>query len=98
MEKKEKTTYELGNIYGSRMSKKGTYLNLLVLTTHNGEALTICVPVKINNDREGKPSACVDLVACNASIERVKVFKGKDDSHEDDSHEEEIPEDCELPF
>lgn len=49
MENKEqkKIAHELGTIYGASVSKNGKWLNVKVMTSHNGETISVnaCVPI-----------------------------------------------------
>lgn len=88
MENKEQSKNELGNIYGSRVSKNGNWLNLLIITTHNGEKIKITCPVRIAYD-ENKPHANVD--GNHAIIENIPVYEDASPSKREDTGDE-------LPF
>ena len=88
MENKEQPKNELGNIYGSRVSKNGNWLNLLIITTHNGEKIKITCPVRIAYD-ESKPHANVD--GKHAIIENIPVYEDVSTSKREDTSDE-------LPF
>lgn len=49
MENKEQKNiaHELGTIYGASISKNGKWLNVKVMTSHNGETISVnaCVPI-----------------------------------------------------
>lgn len=54
----EQKKNELGNIYGSRISKNGKWLNLLIVTHVGGQEVRITCPVRMEeNKTEGKPFA-----------------------------------------
>ena len=88
MESKEQSKNELGNIYGSRVSKNGNWLNLLIITTHNGEKIKITCPVRLAFD-ENKPHAIVD--GNHAIIENIPVYEDVSSSKREDTSDE-------LPF
>lgn len=49
---------ELGSIYGSRVSKNGKWLNLLIVTHVGGQEVRITCPVRLEENKvEGKPYA-----------------------------------------
>lgn len=92
---------ELGKIYGSRISKSGKYLNLLIVSTINGKDCLITVPVAMyeqNNDG-GKPSAKYHLKALGvydeskAMITYIPVYKDKAKAEEQtlDINNDELP-------
>lgn len=88
MESKEQTKNELGNIYGSRVSKNGNWLNILIITTHNGEKIKITCPVRIAYD-ERKPHANVE--GSHAIIKNIPVYEDVSSSKREDTGDE-------LPF
>ena len=88
MENKEQSKNELGNIYGSRVSKNGNWLNLLIITAHNGEKIKITCPVRIAYE-ENKPHANVD--GNHAIIENIPVYEDVSTSKREDTSDE-------LPF
>ena len=65
MENKEQIKNELGHIYGSRISKNGKWLNLIVTTIHNGENIRVTCPVRLSDydDNDGKPIAALVMAA-----------------------------------
>ena len=49
---------ELGNIYGSRISKNGKWLNLLIVSHIDGREVRITCPVRFEENKvDGKPIA-----------------------------------------
>ena len=91
MEKKE-YKYELGNFYGSRVSKNGAWLNLQIVTHINGQEWIITCPVKIakslDENHNGKPFAAVGVG--KADIMGIKVYEEK--KPEAQTEEIEIPD------
>ena len=72
MEQQKKN--ELGNIYGSRVSKNGKWLNLLIVTHINGEETRITCPVRIATEYDDvggkKPYARLEI-GCTAEGEHT---------------------------
>lgn len=66
---------ELGRIYGSRISKSGKYLNLIVKAEFNGQDVYITCPVPLD-DKKDKPRAEVGSMG-HAAIYRIPVFADK---------------------
>ena len=72
---------ELGHIYGSRVSRNGKWLNLIIAAEINGEKHLITCPVKIEDDYDDiagaeKPYACLEWVCDskgNRSIDKARV-------------------------
>lgn len=84
---------ELGNIYGSRISKNGNWLNLIIVTTIKGEVTYITCPVRLRDD-EKHPYAFVELDyegAPRGKICRLPVY-------EDRKEAEQPKVDLDLPF
>lgn len=67
--------YELGHIYGSKISKSGKWLNLIITADHGNETLRITCPVQLEADdmQDDKPYA----IAQNggASILNVSIYE-----------------------
>lgn len=100
MEEQKKN--ELGNIYGSRISKNGKWLNLLIVTRIKGEEVRITCPVRLDEYAvENKPYARLEM-ACTSDGERyaekaaicdLPVYKDKKPTEE-----QAAAEDSDLPF
>lgn len=103
---------ELGKIYGSRISKSGKYLNLLIVSTIAGKDCLITVPVAMyeqSNDGK-KPSARYHQKALGVNDESkamiiyVPVYKDKAKAEEPKTEEPKTEEETldidndELPF
>lgn len=94
---------ELGNIYGSRISKNGNWLNLIIVTTIKGEVTYITCPVKIakDYDEEGgkKPFARVEM-ACDHTGKHYadKAIIANLPVYEDRKEAEQPKVDLDLPF
>lgn len=87
---------ELGNIYGSRISKNGKWLNLLIVTHVNGQEVRITCPVRMDENKEdGKPHAEIDADTDTqrASICDIKVYEDKKPTEAQAK-----VEDSDLPF
>lgn len=86
----------VGNIYGSRVSKNGKWLNLIIAFKMNGEEMKITCPVKID-ETEDKPFAIIKEISEDglkrAAICGVKVYE---DRKEPPKQEEPLSDD--LPF
>lgn len=86
---------ELGNIYGSRVSKNGKWLNLLIVTHVNGQETRITCPVRIAETSD-KPHAEIDTgtdTQRRASIYGIKVFEDRKPTEAQAK-----AEDSDLPF
>lgn len=69
---------ELGNIYGSRISKNGNWLNLLIVTHINGQEVRITCPVRFEeNAVEGKPYAQFHLKTDGEVVPAIEKDKSK---------------------
>lgn len=95
---------ELGNIYGTRVSKNGKWLNLLIVTHVDGKETRITCPVRIAADYDGegkKPHARLEKVctaegaeyAYKAVIANLPVYEDSKPSEEQAK-----AEDSDLPF
>ena len=74
---------ELGNIYGSRISQNGKWLNLLIVTHINGKEERITCPVRIADVCEDKPRAEIGEGSQRfAAIYGIKVFEDKKPNEE----------------
>ena len=83
---------ELGHIYGSRISRNGKWLNLIIAAEINGEKHLITCPVKLGAPYEGdKPVATIVSGDGCAMISQLRVFVD-----EKPKQEEAKPDD--LPF
>ena len=92
MEEQKKN--ELGNIYGSRISKNGKWLNLLIVTHVDGKEVRITCPIRIAEEYDGsnkKPVAQIGFKS--ASIYDIPVY---DDVKPSKAQAE--AEDSDLPF
>lgn len=58
MENKSKN--ELGHIYGSRVSKNGKYLNLIIAATIEGKEIKITCPVTLEVDKKHAYASMID--------------------------------------
>ena len=86
---------ELGNIYGSRISKNGKWLNLLIVTHVNGQETRITCPVRIAETSD-KPHADIGTGTGTqryASIYGIKVYEDRKPSEAQAK-----AEDSDLPF
>ena len=87
---------ELGNIYGSRVSKNGNWLNLLIVTHVNGQETRITCPVRIVTDYDEavgkKPYARLEK-DCTAVIANLPVYEDRKPSEAQAK-----AEDSNLPF
>ena len=86
---------ELGNIYGSRISKNGKWLNLLIVTHLGGQELRITCPVRMNDDCK-HAYAFTELDAegaTRASICHIHVYEDRKPSEA-----QAAAEDSDLPF
>ena len=100
MEQQKKN--DLGNIYGSRVSKNGKWLNLLIVTHVNGQETRITCPIRLEeNAVENKPYARLEM-ACNAEgvryvdkavIANLPVYEDKKPTEA-----QATAEDSDLPF
>lgn len=89
----EQKKNELGNIYGSRISKNGNWLNLLIVTHVGGQEVRITCPVRITETSE-KPHAEIGTgTQRRATIYGVKVYEDNKPTEE-----QAAAEDSDLPF
>ena len=89
----EEKKNELGNIYGSRISKNGKWLNLLIVTHVGGQEVRITCPVRITETSE-KPHAEIGTgTQRRATIYGVNVYEDNKPSEE-----QAAAEDSDLPF
>lgn len=94
MENEQKKN-ELGTIYGSRISKSGKWLNLLIVTHTDGHEVRITCPVRLKDDCK-HPFAFTELDAggaTRASICHIPVYEDKKPTEE-----QAAAEDSDLPF
>ena len=103
MEEQKKN--ELGNVYGSRVSKNGKWLNLLIVTHTDGKEVRITCPIRIAEDEDDfpidKPRAVIEK-ACDADgfqysdkarIVNIRVYEDKKPTEA-----QAAAEDSDLPF
>lgn len=86
---------ELGNIYGSRVSKNGNWLNLLIVTHVNGQETRITCPVRLHDDCK-HAFAFTELDAegtTRASICHIPVYEDRKPTEAQAK-----AEDSDLPF
>lgn len=100
MEEQKKN--ELGNIYGSRISKNGKWLNLLIITHVDGKETRITCPVRLGekNAIEGKPYAKFHCAKLATEIDKSKAMLLYIPVYDDvkPSKAQAEAEDCDLPF
>lgn len=90
MEQQKKN--ELGNVYGSRVSKNGKWLNLLIVTHIKGEEVRITCPIRMAcNADASKPVASVD--GNRAQIDNLPVYEDKKPTEAQAN-----AEDSDIPF
>ena len=95
---------ELGHIYGSRVSRNGKWLNLIIAAEINGEKHLITCPVKIEDDYDDiagaeKPYARLEWVCDsegNRSIDKARVCNLR--VYEDSKPKQEEAKPDDLPF
>ena len=91
----EQKKNELGNIYGSRISKNGKWLNLLIVTHVGGQEVRITCPVRMNDDCK-HAFAFTELDAegaTRASICHIPVYEDRKPTEA-----QAAAEDSDLPF
>ena len=101
MEEKKKN--ELGNIYGSRISKNGKWLNLLIVTHVGGQEVRITCPVRMEENKvDNKPFAKFHLGdnPLNGEVDKSKAMLLYIPVYEDKKPTEAqaAAEDSDLPF
>ena len=85
---------ELGNIYGSRVSKNGKWLNLLIVTHVGEQEVRITCPVRMeSNKAENKPFAAMESCNSRAKIYNLPVYEDKKPTEA-----QAAAEDSDLPF
>ena len=99
----EQKKNELGNIYGSRVSKNGNWLNLLIVTHVGGQEVRITCPVRMEENKvEGKPFAKFHLGEhpLNGELDKTKAMLLYIPVYEDKKPTEAqaVAEDSDLPF
>ena len=93
MENEQKKN-ELGTIYGSRISKSGKWLNLLIVTHTDGHEVRITCPVRLEQFKdESKPFACLESCNSTAKIYNLPIYTDKKPTEE-----QAAAEDSDLPF
>lgn len=81
----------LGNIYGSRVSNSGKWLNLIISTNIDGKDYKIVVPVRMQEfAKEGKPYAHV-VTSKKAELLDLPVYEERKPAQTSE-------EDGEMPF
>lgn len=101
----EQKKNELGNIYGSRISKNGKWLNLLIVTHVGGQEVRITCPVRLvaDYDEAGgkKPYARLEK-ACTAEgveyIEKAVIANLPVYEDKKPTEAQAAAEDSDLPF
>ena len=104
----------LGRLYGSRISKKGNHLNLIILIEENGERRFVNVPVQIDGKppiKMGKPIATIvkehwdeytdERIPNQAKIENIPIFFDEAKPQYDEIHARnnaDLVSDNEIPF
>lgn len=90
---------ELGNIYGSRLSKNKKWLNLLIVTHIDGKEVKITCPVRIDETQD-KPFALVKEFedADNVQVKRAAVLNIKLYEDRKPTEEQATAENVDLPF
>lgn len=91
----EQKKNELGNIYGSRVSKNGKWLNLLIVSNIGGREVRITCPVRLEDDCK-HPFAFTELDAggaTRASICHIPVYEDRKPTEA-----QAAAEDSDLPF
>lgn len=78
----ENVKNELGNIYGSRISKNGKWLNLIIKATIEGKETFITCPVKLGSEEKSEVKAYAVLCSSldegmHAFINNIKVYQDK---------------------
>ena len=101
----EQKKNELGNIYGSRVSKNGNWLNLLIVTHVGGQELRITCPVRISKDEDDaggkKPYARLEKACTAEGVEYInKAVIANLPVYEDrkPTEAQAATEDSDLPF
>lgn len=94
---------ELGNIYGSRISKNGNWLNLIIVTTIKGEVTYITCPVRITKDYDEqggkKPYAKLETARDATGLGYIeKAVIANLPVYEDRKEAEQPKVDLDLPF
>lgn len=91
---------ELGNIYGSRVSKNGKWLNLLIVTHVDGKETRITCPVRLESAADNPDEPRIKPIASTytengrrARILNIPVYEDKKPTDEQATRE-----DCDLPF
>lgn len=91
----ENVKNELGNIYGSRISKNGKWLNLIIKATIEGKETFITCPVRLSDD--GKhPFACDEAFNGVMAIHNIPLYQDK--KPEEPKKEDKPVLDDECPF
>lgn len=101
----EQKKNELGNIYGSRVSKNGKWLNLLIVTNVGGQEVRITCPVRLAaeyDDANGKkPYARLEKACTADGVEYIdKAVIANLPVYEDrkPTEAQAAAEDSDLPF
>ena len=92
MEEQKKN--ELGNVYGSRVSKNGKWLNLLIVTHTDGKEVRITCPIRLECiHADGKPYAILSDDKTSSCIMNLRVYEDKKPTEA-----QAAAEDSDLPF
>lgn len=101
----EQKKNELGNIYGSRISKNGKWLNLLIVTHVGGQEVRITCPVRLAADCDDaggkKPYARLEKACTAEGVEYIdKAVIANLSVYEDrkPTEAQAAAEDSDLPF
>ena len=99
MATEDKKKNELGNIYGSRLSKNKKWLNLLIVTHIDGKEVKITCPVRIDETQD-KPFALIKEFedADNEQVKRASVLNIKVYEDKKPTEEQATAESVDLPF
>lgn len=100
----EEIKSELGHIYGSRISKNGKWLNLIISTNINGENWRITCPVRMEeNQTDGKPFSKFHLKSNAEIVSTMELDKSKAmilyiPVYEDAKPKQQAPANADNPF
>lgn len=92
----EEKKNELGRIYGSRLSKNGKWLNVIVAVNIKGEDVKLTIPVSLEQ-RDGKPHAELGTMGY-AVLYGIRVFEEAVKQQTDTMEAPLFREAEELPF
>ena len=92
---------EIGNIYGSRVSKNGKWLNLLIVTHINGQEIKINCPIRLEeNAITNKPYARLEMACTSDGVRYAHKAVIADLPVYDEKKQDvaKAAEDSDLPF